>query len=505
MPLTANKLFKVNISEDRLLATMSLNGQAPPAYTVTVDDILDELKLLKIAVDDQGKKNIVAFAGQLANQQVPKAMVIARGTPAKHDKNGRVEKLFSTAQVQTEADTTKQTDVQDGSALSSQSYYDRSGIVTVKDGESLVRLIPPVSGKDGVDIYGQGISRRSGIEATMKAGKNVRQEGNTFYATTAGMVLCENNKVWVETKLEIKENVDFSVGNIDFDGDVEVHKNVLDLFKVHSRSSVTVHGIIEAAEVRAEIDVNALGGIAGKEKGTIFASNNVNSKYITNATVHAEHDIIVRNEVIQSDLFCKGRLSVASGQLVGGHVIATCGVIVHDLGSEAGTKTIVEAGVDRDLTDKITHIIPEVRRLRMKAEKVRQVIEPLIQHQKYLPAGQRKKVAELLQLSYGLDEQAENLIGELRAAYEKSQEMAVTEVEVTGKVFAGVTIQFPRGECCITTPIKGPVKIIPQKIKKNTRMVSVNSNTGETTILDANGIASELWNAMDELLRSLKE
>ena len=76
---------------------------------------------------------------------------------------------------------------------------------------------------------------------------------------------------------------------------------------------------------------------------------------------------------------------------------------------------------------------------------------------------------------------------------------------MTGQLFAGVTIQFPRGECCITTPIKGPVKIIPQKIKKNTRIVSVNSNTGETTILDTNGIAGELWNAMDELLGPPKE
>ncbi len=93
MPLTANKLFRVQISDDRLVATLSLNGDVPPA-SISVDDIIAEIKILKIEISEDGSKAISDFAEALNQQQIPEPIVVAHGTAPEHDKNGKIQKLY---------------------------------------------------------------------------------------------------------------------------------------------------------------------------------------------------------------------------------------------------------------------------------------------------------------------------------------------------------------------------------------------------------------------------
>ena len=67
MPVTANKLFRINVSTDNLTATLSLNGDVPPSG-VSAEQIEKEITDLGIQIDEQSKKNIAQFAATSARK-----------------------------------------------------------------------------------------------------------------------------------------------------------------------------------------------------------------------------------------------------------------------------------------------------------------------------------------------------------------------------------------------------------------------------------------------------
>ena len=141
MTLTANKLFNINISEDKLVATLSLHASDPPDEA-TSQEILNQIDGIKIIYDDEGKKYIEKFAAQLARKEIPEPILISRGQQPVSDQPGEVEILF--------ANSLKSEDQSDGSQEPlRQSHYDRSTLVTVKEDQALLRLIPLKPGKNG--------------------------------------------------------------------------------------------------------------------------------------------------------------------------------------------------------------------------------------------------------------------------------------------------------------------------------------------------------------------
>ena len=83
----------------------------------------------------------------------------------------------------------------------------------------------------GKDTY-TGVIWQSGVSRT--SNKNVADLDLGYIATASP-----------------RRDVDFSVGNVNFGGEVLIIRNVIDCFKVRSESTVTVQGVIEAAEVHA--------------------------------------------------------------------------------------------------------------------------------------------------------------------------------------------------------------------------------------------------------------
>ena len=93
MPLTANKLFMVNISNDKLTATLSLHTAELPEKTSS-EEILSQISGMKIIMDDNGKKTVENFIAKLDRGEIPKPVIITQGCESKPDKPGTVETLF---------------------------------------------------------------------------------------------------------------------------------------------------------------------------------------------------------------------------------------------------------------------------------------------------------------------------------------------------------------------------------------------------------------------------
>ena len=507
---TASKIIKVNVTDNNLTALVALNGDVV-TETLTAEQITTEVGDLGIVIDEAGAKNIEHLAKIMAEERVPEAMVVARGTAPVSDENGRLEKLFDDPKDKHGQDnegtspSAEEAESQKEPTGGRQSHYERSSIVTVQADQKFIRVVPPMPGADGVDVYGKAIPRKLGREASFRLGPNVKRHDDHLVATCAGQLEIVGEKISVSAKLEIQGNVDFAVGNIDFPGEVIIAKNVLDLFKVRSDSSIIVKGLIEAAEVHAGGDLYGTGGMTGKEKGVFSAGNDIHTKYITNAKVRAGNDVSAQTEVVNCDLVCGGVITIENGVLVGGRVSAVGGANLKDLGSEAEVKTFLEVGVDRELRDKFDQHAPEIEKRRLQAKKVRQIVEPLLANKKHLNAEQKEKAAELLYTSYELEDGAEEMITELRQAYEAYLERDLPAIIVSGAVFPGVTVCFPKMQALITTALHGPLKIMTQKVKNDLRIVAFNSSTGSSHDLKASPHDGEFWEVLEELLRPPKQ
>ena len=488
MPLTDDKIFRVDIDDERLLASIAVNGELP-TQDISADDILKQITLLHIKVDPTGKENIKALAKSLAEKKrPPNPLPIANGTPPVHDQNGKVEKLYE-----------KPPGNEPSEKESEQSHYDRSDIITVSENQEILRLIPPISGNDGIDVFGKPIPRKLGKEAKVILGKNVTQKDDLIIATSGGRLFFDNGKAWINPVLDINGNVDFSTGNIDFPGEVIIAKNVLDLFKVRSKATISIHGLIEAAEIHAGLDLYATGGVTGKEKGKLYAANDIHSKYLTNAHVRAGKNIFVQKEIVNCDLACGGALNIENGLLGGGVTIATGGIKVKDLGSEAEVKTHLEVGIAEDLKNIFYELSPKIIQQRQQAQKIRQTVEPLLQNQKHLNAEQKEKATELLYAAADMEDSIEEAIEKIRTAQKHAQEISVPQIEVAGTLYPGVLIRFPRVETVVKNGLKGPLTIKPKKSGGTLRIIAVD-NKSNTHDLGANAAPDDFWSALARLL-----
>ncbi len=531
MPLTANKKYKVSYSKDNLTATIAINGETLPK-DVTAQEVTSELIGLGLQINDEGKKNIQQFVAVINDKKQPETVIVAQGTPPVADTNGYIKKLYTEAEKPEPVSKDNDTgdgDEQDQSLTCNpelaknqpapqqkendpdrESHYEKSCFVFVEENQPLVQIMPPTPGQDGIDIFGKPIPRIKGRDAEIQLRKNVRygepdkddseERADIIYASSYGKLNHTFKKIWIDENLEVHSEVDFSIGNINFKNNVDIFRSILDLFEVKAGKNLIIRGVVEAAQVESGEDLILKGGMAGKEKGCAICHGNLECKFITSSKVKCLGDISFAKEIMYCNLECGGRIYSENGQLAGGSISAFKGVKVHTLGSDAGSKTILDIGINDELKTRAETTKPEVKKLRMQAEKVRAVVEPLLAQQKRLTSEQKEKATELLYETYELDSKADELIEKLKTAYENSINNAVLSVEVTGKIHPNVVIRFPRGESKVNEEIKGPVTIVPRIVNKVTKLIRINTKTGLEKELPYGASYDEQWNEIEDYL-----
>ncbi len=444
MTLIADKTLCLQVDAKELCATLSVESGAA-FRELSAADILAELKSLNLQINTETEQTVTEFCRAFADHVIPETIVVARGTAPIADTPGFIEKLYE----------------QSEEAEKKFSHYNRSSIIIVKEGQPLVKIRPPVVGQDGCTVFGKPVPRVPGEECHLQAGDNVRQAADTLYATCAGQLNITDDAIWVNEVLEIDGDVDFSIGNIHFGGNVIVGKNVLDLFEIVSGATVTVQGIVEAAHIEAGQDVLAVGGITGKEKARLQTGRHVEAKYITNATIRAGGDIYVHKEMVNCDAVCQGKLQLENGALIGGEICVAGGAIVRELGSDGYLRTVVVAGVDQSLYEAFTRDHDQISELLTQSKKIRQVVEPMLRFNRRLSAEKRRQAATLLKQAQQDEEKAHELLQTLRNLYEASLKAVHPEVIVQAIAYPEVVVRFPRVQTVLRSEISGPLKLYP--------------------------------------------
>ncbi|MCL2497291.1 MAG: FapA family protein, partial [Symbiobacteriaceae bacterium] len=131
---------------------------------------------------------------------------------------------------------------QDGST----NFYNINLMQSIQEGDWLGEKKPPTLGIAGVNVRGKIINATDGIDAPLVYDKDsvTEEEENgivVLRAMRSGMLQEINGRLGVVSHLEF-ENIDFSTGNIDFDGSLTIRGTIMDGFTVRATGDISVLG-----------------------------------------------------------------------------------------------------------------------------------------------------------------------------------------------------------------------------------------------------------------------
>ena len=348
-------------------------------------------------------------------------------------------------------------------------FRERNQNVGVAKDQELGTIIPAEKGTPGVNLKGEQLPAKDGEEKSFSAGQNVRLQGEKFISEIDGAAAVVGDGVEVQPVMSISGDVGYETGNIDLPMNVEISGSVQSGFSVKAAGSVVIGGTVEnAASVTAAGDVVVAKGIFG-EDASVFAKENVETKFIQNSTVRAQGDVIVGAYIINGIVKADGEVVVqegggkGAGTIVGGEVTATIGIHAKMIGSEDTDRTIAEIGPTLEQA-------AELKRLESTLEECRREIPSLMR-----TIGLTKP--DVAALKEHLDQMPRRRMDEVADGAKKlgeffrEQKTAQTELEklekgildtvskgritVTGTVFTDVQIGFGAESSLVDADLAG--------------------------------------------------
>jgi uncharacterized protein len=243
-------------------------------------------------------------------------------------------------------------------------YYEQCAFISVSQDQHIATVIAPTDGEPGADVFANPINATPGKAYQIKLDTTVRQDSDgKIFAVRPGLLSYANSTLKINPVLDISESVDFSTGNIRFVGSVAVGGGVCDRFKIEATEDVIVKGLIEAAHITCQGNLQAEGGMTGREQGTIIVGRDLIARYMIGVSGRVAGHATLQRELLSCTLLINGALEIPEGALIGGDI--TVGGIANlgALGSPAAAPTILRMGFDPTTVEQIRQLSIDIAQI----------------------------------------------------------------------------------------------------------------------------------------------
>jgi uncharacterized protein (DUF342 family) len=342
-------------------------------------------------------------------------------------------------------------------------HRDVTQFVRAAAGQPLCELLVTAA-EDGRDVFGDLVMCPPTAVpdvALPEAGPGVILQGRTLVAQHDGCVQRAGGRLTVRKLYEVAGNVDFKVGNIDFDGRVTITGDVLPGFSVKATGDVAITGMVENASIEAGQHLSIKGGVAGRGTTRLQAGGRIEARYLRGTSVEGGERVVVTAECVDSQIACEGDLLVEKGTIIGGSVRAGGDVRANLLGSDMGVATSITAGHG----GAAERALGEARAALTALQNQVKNDEKALALYRNLPGGlaalsaPKQKLVAVLEQTLGDRERAvatqRQKIDELLASSAQSS----AKVVVGARIYPNVTIRIGELSRTITRPEEGPLEL----------------------------------------------
>ncbi len=339
-------------------------------------------------------------------------------------------------------------------------FWEKIDNRNVQQGELLLTILDPIEGQAGEDVFGAPINVDKPKTAKIRCGKGVHQDpvegGTGVYSTRGGKVRFNDGTVTVDEVYTVKGNVSLETGNIHHNGTVIIEGDILEGATIEVIGDVEVKGMLEPCRIQAGGSLTVGGGIVGHDDYLIQVGGDLQARYIHQAIIRAEGDVMVVREIAHSDIQTRGKIDVSQGRIAGGYSVARQGILVSEAGAGGSSKTELVAGVDPTLNAKLKIIHDRMQKMVSARESILASVRSHELRQDELTKGQRQLLKGLQRRAKALTDaqrEAEMSVGRLTS---EAMQEAKLEVIMFKEVRSGTSIQLGEQKTMVRNSILKP-------------------------------------------------
>ena len=239
------------------------------------------------------------------------------------------------------------------SAKETINYSKTREIFQCQKDDKLVERIPGTQGEDGITVTGNPLPAQPSKDINLKQliGNERAVELSTdqkfLLARKKGQpYLSDLGKIHIREVFIVNKSIDYSVGDIVFDGTVIIHGDVDTPFEVHAKGDILIEGLVRDTRVFGGGFINIMGGASGRGNGVIECKKSLTAKYLNNITIFADEDCISNDYILNSKVYSGGNIIIHGRSIVtGGVLMAEQNISVKVAGNIAGAKTVLGCGI----------------------------------------------------------------------------------------------------------------------------------------------------------------
>ncbi|MBO5288208.1 MAG: FapA family protein [Spirochaetales bacterium] len=352
MPLNVvnDSTANVQISETKMRAYIIISAPRPGGYDLDVDQIRSILKSHNVIVGI--KEDVIDKILDYPEYDTP--IWIAEGIKVVNGVDASITYHFNTSKK-------KEFHEQNNGQID---FKSMNNIQNVTAGQILATKNLATTGEPGRTVTGEIIYNKPGKDLVLQEGKNtkVSDDGLNIVALTNGQVNYSAGKVNVDEVYIVQGDVNLKTGHISFLGNVIVTGSVEDNFNITAEGNIEIKGSVGKCRLEAKGNITVSQGIMGKDEAYIKAGECLYAKFIQQVSkVEVGDSVYVQDAIMQSyvdatkEICCVGkRATIVGGDLRAGETIKS-----GTIGSQSGTETIIEVGIDPKKRQELMEALAE--------------------------------------------------------------------------------------------------------------------------------------------------
>jgi uncharacterized protein (DUF342 family) len=262
-----SNLFDIEVTKDKLKAYLRVNQQEKKrlrpviikdpskigdfVITTEEDKITDHTKVKVEEIYNKLEKFGIKYglneaAIFSAIEKPGEKVLIAEGIAPVNSIDEEIEYLFKQDEAKANQDHLEE--------LTASAKIDHFGFrktYSVQLGQILAVKKPARYGRPGIDIYGEEIPVHEPKSIEWKIGNGVNIIDNKAVAIVTGRPVVDKGRLSVSNIYLVENDVDFTIGSIDYNGDVVINGDVCDNFSVKATGNIKVGRNVSNAHMEA--------------------------------------------------------------------------------------------------------------------------------------------------------------------------------------------------------------------------------------------------------------
>ena len=358
----------------------------------------------------------------------------------------------------------------------------------IEPGQRLGIVHAPKEGVPGMTVTGLPIPAESGNPFNLIAGEGVilKYDDRVAFAEKAGRALLYQRILSIVDQLVINGDLDLRTGNIDFHGFVEIKGDVPDDYLVKASRGMQISGTVGASLLESGGPME-IGSMAGKEKGEIKCHGDLKAGYLNQVRVTCYGNVLVSNEIRNSQVKATGRIFVERGAIVGGKCVAMEGIEAKVFGSDSGLRTQLVAGIYFPDADRFDYLHERLKIINRQLKKIHEAIGPLEKIAKLeeaLEKASEMRMTILNQQWEKLELEKEQCASELTASRHQVFSSRNPKINVLKAIKEGVVVTLGDSTEEFKFGLSGPMSLIENVSAGGLRHLSLSPLSKLATVIE---------------------